>query len=137
MKKQIRLLVENLFDDLYHINQEDDVTIDIADKIYVKTKEELRNEIEEQLELQGPNADLNHLNLHGVTNMSHLFEGFEIQKIKIDKWDVSKVTDMSWMFYCCHKFVGKELKFWDVSKVTDMSHMFDGCKKIIKKPSWY
>ena len=34
MKKQIRLLVENLFDDLYDIDQEDDVTIDVADKIY-------------------------------------------------------------------------------------------------------
>ena len=34
MKKEIRLLVENLFDDLYNIDQENDLTIDIADKIY-------------------------------------------------------------------------------------------------------
>ena len=34
MKRQIRLLVENLFDDLYNIDQESNLTIDIADKIY-------------------------------------------------------------------------------------------------------
>lgn len=34
MKKSIRLLVENLFDDLYDIDQESNLTIDIADKMY-------------------------------------------------------------------------------------------------------
>ena len=34
MKRQIRLLIENLFDDLYDIDQESNLTIDIADKIY-------------------------------------------------------------------------------------------------------
>ena len=34
MKRQIRLLIENLFDDLYDIEQENNVTIDIADKMY-------------------------------------------------------------------------------------------------------
>ena len=34
MKKSIRLLIENLFDDLYDINQEDNLTIEIADKMY-------------------------------------------------------------------------------------------------------
>ena len=34
MQKQIRLLVENLFDDLYNIDQESDLTVDIADKMY-------------------------------------------------------------------------------------------------------
>ena len=34
MKKSIRLLVENLFNDLYDIDQESNLTIDIADKMY-------------------------------------------------------------------------------------------------------
>lgn len=34
MKKQIRLLVENLFDELYDIDQESDLTVDIADNMY-------------------------------------------------------------------------------------------------------
>ena len=34
MKKQIRLLVENLFDDLYDIDQETNSEIDLADQIY-------------------------------------------------------------------------------------------------------
>ena len=47
MKKQIRLLIENLFDDLYNIDQENDFSVDIADNIYQNTKENLRKEIEE------------------------------------------------------------------------------------------
>ena len=34
MKKQIRLLVENLFDDLYDIDQETNYDIDLADNVY-------------------------------------------------------------------------------------------------------
>ena len=34
MKKSIRLLIENLFDDLYDIDQESNLTLDIADKVY-------------------------------------------------------------------------------------------------------
>ena len=32
MKKSIKLLVENFFDDIYDIEQENDLTIEIADK---------------------------------------------------------------------------------------------------------
>ena len=38
MKRSIRLLVENLFDDLYDINQENNLTIDIADNMYKDNK---------------------------------------------------------------------------------------------------
>ena len=164
MKRQIRLLVENLFDELYDIDQESNLTIDIADKIYKNTKENLRKEIEEELKIQGPDADLNDLNTYGVTDMSRLFvfyNGLKIKNIKIDKWDVSNVTDMSymfyycenfngnlsdwdvsnvtnmaWMFYNCRKFNGKGLENWNVSNVTDMDYMFDSCWSL-KIPSWY
>ena len=36
MNKKIKLLVENLFDDLYDIDQENDLTVDIADDGYIK-----------------------------------------------------------------------------------------------------
>ena len=35
MKRQIKLLIENLFDDLYDIDQETNLTTDIADKMYI------------------------------------------------------------------------------------------------------
>ena len=44
--------------------------------------------------------------------------------IHISQWDVSKVTDMSWMFHAS-SFNG-DLSSWDVSKVTHMSSMFCG-----------
>ena len=63
--------------------------------------------------------------------------------IHISQWDVSQVTDMSWMFFrfegdkwwefSVEKSLSNENKFlhfnvdlssWDVSSVTDMNHMF-------------
>ena len=41
----------------------------------------------------------------------------------LEKWDVSKVTDMSGMFLRAKSF-NQPLEKWDVSKVTDMSWMF-------------
>ena len=44
----------------------------------------------------------------------------------ISYWDVSNVTNMSFMFADC-KFDG-DISNWDVSNVTDMSFMFADCK---------
>jgi surface protein len=41
----------------------------------------------------------------------------------ISKWDVSNVTDMSYMFYGADSFK-QDISSWNVSKVTDMSYMF-------------
>jgi len=41
----------------------------------------------------------------------------------ISKWDVSNVTDMSYMFYANDSFK-QNISNWNVSKVTDMSFMF-------------
>ena len=41
----------------------------------------------------------------------------------INDWDVSQVTDMSWMFYRAYSF-NCDISNWDVSQVTDMSSMF-------------
>ena len=42
----------------------------------------------------------------------------------IENWDVSKVTDMSCMFWCAENF-NADISNWDVSNVTDMNGMFD------------
>jgi hypothetical protein len=77
MKKQIKLLIENIFDDIYDIDQENNLTIDIADKIsynyHPKNKEELKDIIKQLLDKRGPDADLNDIDTFKITDMSHLF----------------------------------------------------------------
>ena len=94
-----------------------------ATTLHPTTKEELRAIIEQELKRQGKDADLNHIDVSGVTDMSHLFRDLYVRNIKIDKWDTSNVTNMSYMFFDANYFNG-DLSAWDVSKVTDMSYMF-------------
>lgn len=95
------------------------------------TIDELRSIIKTELEHQGPDADLNHIDVSEIDNMYDLF--YRINKktpvgnIKIDKWDVSNVTDMESMFANCTKF-NADLSKWDVSNVTDMQNMFIACE---------
>ena len=92
------------------------------------SKKELQAIIKQELERQGPDADLNFIDVSGIGNMSSLFYNFsaQIQNIKIDQWDVSNVIDMNGMFYKCGSF-NCDLSDWDVSNVKDMYAMFCGC----------
>ena len=92
------------------------------------TKEELRAIIEQELKRQGADADLNHIDVSGVTDMSFLFDGLDvrnikIRNIKIDKWDTSNVTKMNYMFEGATSF-NQPLSAWDTSNVTNMEGMF-------------
>lgn len=99
-----------------------------SNKFRPKTKEELRNIIEKELERQGPDADLNFIDTSKITDMSELFEGLYVGNIKIDKWDVSNVTNMSNMFRYNPEF-NADFSNWNVSKVTNMYAMFYKAKK--------
>ena len=50
------------------------------------------------------------------------------ENCQISNWDVSKVTNMHYMFGGCEKF-NQPLNNWDVSNVTNMEGMFSGCKE--------
>ena len=51
-------------------------------------------------------------------------------------WDVSSVTDMSYMFQFASSF-NQQLDSWDVSSVTNMSHMFNkACRFDQSLNSW-
>ena len=60
--------------------------------------------------------------------MSGLFEGVE-HNFDVSDWDVSHVTDMSYMFNGCKNF-NCDLSVWDVHCVTKMQYMFKDCKKL-------
>ena len=63
------------------------------------SKNELELLIQEELELQGPDADLNFIDTSEITDMSYLFWGLNIGNIKIDQWETSNVKYLSNMFY--------------------------------------
>ena len=92
---------------------------------------ELRSIIEQELEQQGPDADLNFIDTSEITDMTGLFKWLDIRNIKIDEWNTSKVTTMQGMFAGCENFKGEGLENWDVSNVTKMVYMFDGCIKFV------
>jgi surface protein len=52
----------------------------------------------------------------------------DLQSIPIGKWDVSRVTKMSFLFADWDKF-NEPLNDWDVSNVRNMSYMFRDCKR--------
>lgn len=89
-----------------------------------KTKQDLRKLIlNEEIEL----ADID---TSRITDMSHLFEptlrGGDQSRFffdGIETWDVSNVTDMSYMF-CYAKNFNEPLNSWNVSKVRNMRGMF-------------
>lgn len=102
-----------------------------AARLRPTSKNELRSIIEKELEQQGPDADLNHIDVSEIDNMYELFHRINkktsVGNIKIDQWDVNNVTDMESMFADCTKF-NADLSNWDVSNVTSMQNMFIGCE---------
>ena len=69
--------------------------------LFPKTKDELKNMIEDEIFKNGYRCSLNHI-------------------------DVSEITDMSELFYWS-KFNG-DISKWDVSKVKNAYNIFIGCK---------
>jgi len=87
----------------------------------------IKKAVEYSIDKLGNDADLNFLDVSGVTDMSNVFDGRRSFNGDISKWNVSNVTIMYDMFYKCEKFNG-DLSNWDVSKVSKMGSMFDECK---------
>ena len=91
-----------------------------------RTKDELEKIIKDAFAHK--QYDLNFIDTSYINDMSGLFEGVK-HDFDVTDWDVSNVTDMSFMFADCTQFNG-DLSVWDVSNVTDMSFMFKNCQKL-------
>ena len=82
------------------------------------------------------NFDVSDWDVSNVTNMSYMFDRCKSFNCDLSVWNVHNVTNMRCMFYDCKK-LNCDLSAWDTRYAKDdMDHMFDGCDKM-KTPSWY
>jgi surface protein len=90
----------------------------------VATNQNIHLLIEKEMQRQGNDADLNHIDVSNVTNMDHLFEKDTRFNGKIDAWDVSNVKSMASMFK--DSCFNGDISLWNVQHVENMSNMFEG-----------
>lgn len=97
-------------------------------KIVVTSRQELLKAVTKQLKIQGPDADLNIIDVSKVTDMNRLFSapGINVGNVDVSNWDVSRVVNMEFMFDGCETFNG-DLSRWNVSNVKNTYCMFRGC----------
>jgi len=79
------------------------------------------------VQTQGPTVDLNHWDVSGIQDFSHLFNPHRYSYLKdfqgrIDAWDLSRATDTSFMFF--ESSFNGDISKWNVSQVTKGFGMF-------------
>src|SRR5690554_5665985 len=95
------------------------------EKRIVANDDNIKEIVRAEIKRLGNKADLNHIDVSGVTNMNNLFSD-SIFNGDISNWDVSNVENMSWMF-SDSKFNG-DISKWNVSNVEDMNSVFSNSK---------
>ena len=93
----------------------------IAYNYHPKTKDELKDIINQRIKSEGNECDLNDIDTSNITDMSHLFRYSDFNG-NISGWNVSNVTDMEGMF--ASSTFNSDISKWDVSNVTIMHMMF-------------
>ena len=70
--------------------------------------------------------------ISNVTDMSYMFNNCSglTGELDLSEWDVSSVTNMNSMFYLCSELTNIDVSTWDVSSVTNMNDMFYKCSAL-------
>ncbi len=94
--------------------------------LFPKTRDELIEMIKNEIQQNGYECDLNHIDVSKLTRLHNLFWYSETIDFNgdISQWDVSNVKDMTNMF-ADSNFNG-DISEWNVSNVENMTCMFDG-----------
>lgn len=93
------------------------------EKIIARDRNHLKQLIYETIQKEGPNCDLNFIDVSEVDNMDGLFAGVNSSfNGDISGWNVSHVQSMSDMFRDA-KFNG-DISQWNVSGIWDMGELF-------------
>src|SRR5574343_1874039 len=115
----MKILNLNQFNEKLKVNQislSDLKDIDFYN-YHPKDKDKLKQIIEERIENEGPECDLNDIDVSNITDMNSMFYCSKFNG-DISKWNVSKVTDMRYMFRGS-KFNG-DISKWNVSNARNM-----------------
>lgn len=91
-----------------------------------KSNSELRNIILTEVEKNGPNVDLNYIDVSEITDMNNMFKDIDFYG-DISEWDMSHVLYANEMFSKCTSFCC-DLSKWNLSSLIEGARMFYACR---------
>ena len=103
-------------------------------KYFPETNDELQDIIKQRIEKEGNECNLNDIDVSKITDMSYLFMYSEFNG-DISEWNVSNVKYMNCMFR--HSKFNQDISSWDVSNVEDMLYIFDDSPLEGKEKEWW
>ena len=95
--------------------------------LFPKSKVELVKIIKEEININGTECSLNHIDVSQIISMENLFSSlYSLEDFNgdISNWDISNVKHMSGMFRES-KFNNNSICNWDVSNIKTMNNMFE------------